>query len=122
MPRQEFRSQVCDDAWKRAAGICECHRLADYGIVGFKAEGCGQKLGPVGNIYYEHIVADRAGGRPDLDNCAVLTRACWKMKTVLDQGVAQKTRDLERMARGVRTKERRGRPFPKRIDPWSHAR
>jgi len=118
MPRQEFRSDVCDAAWKRAAGVCECHLL--QGIGDFTAEGCGQRLGPVGNIYYEHIVADRAGGRPTLDNCAVLTKACWRIKSKLDQGAAQKTRDLERMSRGVRAKERRGRPFPKRIAAWGY--
>lgn len=114
MARQEFPSKICDAAWKRAGGICECHRLAEYSIPGFKADGCGQKLGPVGNIYYEHIILDRGGGKPILDNCAVLTKTCWRMKTVIDQGTAQKTRDLERMARGVRQKERRGRPFPSR--------
>jgi hypothetical protein len=121
--RSEFSSKVCDAAFERAGGFCECHLLAEHGIEGFAPRGCGQRLGPVGNIYYEHIIPDRAGGRPTLDNCAVLTRICWRKKTdTRDQPVAAETRRHERMARGIRPRERRGRPFPKRADPWGYAR
>lgn len=112
MSRQEFSSEVKRDALKRSGGICECHLLAQYGIPGFTAEGCGQPVGPAGNIFYEHIIVDRAGGRPTLDNAAVLTKTCWKKKTAdYDQGRAAKTRHLEDMANGIRARERRGRPM-----------
>lgn len=123
MSRSEFSPKVCDAAWDRAGGVCECPLLADYGIEGFTADGCRQPLGPVGNIYYEHIIVDRAGGKPTLDNCAVLTRACWRKKTdTHDQPVAAETKRQERMAHGIRSRERRGRPFPKRENAWGYAR
>ncbi|MBX3579957.1 MAG: hypothetical protein KF723_22365 [Rhizobiaceae bacterium] len=120
MSRSEFSSKICDAAWERAGGICECHRLAEYGIEGFTAEGCGQRLGPVGNIYYEHIIVDRAGGKPTLDNCAVLTRACWRKKTdTHDQPVAAETKRQERMDRGIRPRQRKGQPMPgSRASGW----
>ena len=101
--RKDFSRETKRQAWERAAGICECHRIASYGIPGFKAGGCYQMLGPVGNIFYEHIIADRAGGKPTLENCAVLTRACWKIKTATnDLPLAAKVRRQEDMARGIR--------------------
>ena len=103
MKRQDFTKATKRQAWDRANGMCECHRLHAAGVPGFKAAGCYQMLGPVGNIYYEHIIVDRAGGKPTLDNCAVLTRACWKLKTATyDMPLAAKVRRQEDMARGIR--------------------
>lgn len=69
--RREFPNPVKRDARDRAAGICECPRLAEYGIPGFTREGCGQPVGPAGNIFYEHIICDGIDGKPTLENCGL---------------------------------------------------
>lgn len=98
--RHDFSRETKREAWARAGGRCEARLL--YGFPGF-AKGCVAELGPVGNIYYEHITPDRLGGRPTLDNCAVLCRNCWKKKTAeYDQPKAAKVRRQEDMARGIR--------------------
>ncbi len=78
--RHEFDKKVRRAAYERSGGICECHRLAAAGVPGFSAEGCGCALGP-GNTFYEHIVPDGAGGEPTLENCAAITKTCWRTKT-----------------------------------------
>ena len=101
--RNNFSKETKRQAFARACGKCECNRLCLYGVGGFSEKGCGQNLGPVGNIFYEHIIVDRAGGKPTLDNCAVLTRTCWKIKTAThDLPLAAKVRRQEDMARGIR--------------------
>ena len=101
--RQDFTRTTKRQAWERACGYCECSRLHAAGVPGFQVKGCRMKLGPVGNIYYEHIIVDRAGGKPTIENCAVLTRACWRLKTATyDMPQAAKVRRQEDMARGIR--------------------
>lgn len=104
--RREFSKQTKRDADDRAGGICECYRIA--GIAGFTAEGCGRPLGPA-NRFYEHIICDGIGGDPTLDNCAVLTKTCWKKKTAWDQPTVAKAKRLRDAWRGI---DGNGRPFP----------
>jgi len=87
--RREFSKQTRRDADDRAGGICECPRLV--GIAGFTGEGCGRPL-TSGNRFYEHIICDGIGGEPTLDNCAVLTKTCWKRKTKWDQPTVAKVK------------------------------
>ncbi len=100
--RNDFSRETKRQAWARANGWCEGFRLADFGVPGFVGLVCVSTLGPVGNIYYEHIIPDRAGGKPTLENCAVLCRNCWKIKTAkYDQPKAAKVRRQEDMAKGI---------------------
>ncbi len=100
--RNDFSRKTKREAWERAGGVCEARRLWWAGAEHFEYL-CTAKLGPVGNIYYEHIIPDRIGGKNTLDNCAVLCRNCWKIKTAkYDQPKAAKTRRQEDMARGIR--------------------
>lgn len=77
MPRREFPSSVKRAAYERSQGICECHRVPSLPTY---RTGCGCVLG-AGNTYYEHVHPDGAGGDNDLNNCAVLTKTCWRIKT-----------------------------------------
>lgn len=108
--RREFPKEIKRQAHKRSQGICECGLLALAGIPGFSAEGCGQPLG-TGNTFYEHVIPDGAGGRPTLDNCAVLVKTCWKKKTnTFDQGKVAKTLRITDRAKGIG--RRTGAPLP----------
>ncbi len=73
--RNEFSRETKRAAYERSGGICECHRIPHV----FRA-ACGCPVGP-GNLFYEHIDPDAICGRNDLDNCAVLTKTCWRIKT-----------------------------------------
>lgn len=95
--RREFSAPTKRDAFDRSGGICECHILARRGIKGFSSEGCGQKLSP-GNTFYEHVDPDALRGLNDLDNCAVLVKTCWRLKT--------DTYDLPRIASNNRKRDR----------------
>jgi len=102
MSRRDFSKPTKREAWNRARGICECQLLALAGISGFTLEGCGGRLGP-GNTFYEHIIVDRAGGKPTLENCAVLVKTCWQAKTAdHDLPKAAKVRRQEDMAASIR--------------------
>jgi hypothetical protein len=79
--RLEFTAPTKRDGLKRAAGICECHRLK--GIADFDGEGCGQPLGPA-NTFFEHIICDGLRKDNSLENLAVLTKTCWARKTKWD--------------------------------------
>jgi len=90
IPRREFSKPTKRQAHDRSGGVCECYRLR--GIPELIPGGCGQKLGP-GNTFYEHIDPDGAGGAPTLDNCAVLSKTCWRIKTdSYDQRVVAKAK------------------------------
>lgn len=74
-----FPAKIMRQALTRAGGICECHRVPQLMDI-LKGQPCGARLN-VGDTFYEHIVCTEL--RPDnsLDNCAVLTRTCWRLKT-----------------------------------------
>lgn len=106
--RREFPRKVREAAHKRSGGVCECHRLLR--VPGLVPGGCGAPL-VAGQTYYEHIIADGAGGEPTLDNCAVLTRTCWKIKTAkYDLPIVAKTKRQRAGHIGSRT--RSARPMP----------
>lgn len=95
--RTEFTADTKRQAHARANGICECHRIGHV-----FAQSCGRPLGD-GNTFYEHVDPDRISGRNDLDNCAVLTKTCWKIKTACyDAQVIARVRRREDRARGIR--------------------
>jgi 5-methylcytosine-specific restriction enzyme A len=98
--RREFPSSVKREAFARSAGICECHLLTGK-------PGCGVRLGP-GNVFYEHIVCDRIGGTPTLDNCAALCRTCWRLKTNhYDLPIVADTNRMWDRHRGIKTVSQR---------------
>lgn len=75
--RRGFDRLTMRDAYDRSGGVCECHRVPQLPTSGF---GCGVSLN-VGSTFYEHIVCRELGGDNSVDNCAVLTRTCWRLKT-----------------------------------------
>lgn len=106
MPRLEFTRSTKHDAYKRSKGICECHRVFALR----RPQGCGVILGS-GNIFYEHIIPDNI--RPDnsLDNCAALSRTCWREKTSkYDRAIIAKSNHQRDRARGI-GRQIKGRPL-----------
>ena len=103
--RNNFSKDTKRAAYERSGGICECHLIPHV----FKV-ACGLRLSP-GNTFYEHINPDKISGRNDLDNAAVLTKTCWKIKTA--------TFDLPTIAKSNRTQDRaRGIYKPRSITGW----
>jgi hypothetical protein len=97
--RRNFTKQTQRLAYERSGGICECHLV--WQLPTYKT-GCGVKLGP-GNTFYEHIYPDRLGGLNDLDNCAALSKTCWKAKTQsYDRPTIDKSRRVQDLARNIR--------------------
>jgi len=95
--RNEFSKDTKRQAFARSGGICECHLIPHV----FKV-ACGLPLGE-GNTFYEHIDPSRISGRNDLDNCAALTKTCWKIKTAhYDQPIIARVRKREDRAHGIR--------------------
>lgn len=65
--RQEFPARVKMEALARSKGRCE-------------GSSCGTKL-TIAKYHFDHVIADGLGGKPTLDNCAVLCWACHRVKT-----------------------------------------
>ena len=106
--RREFPTSVKREAHKRAKGICECHLIPHVFAV-----FCGLPLG-IGNTFYEHVNPDGNDGPPTLDNCAVLTKTCWKYKTdSYDKRLVAKTRRVGDIARNIRATVYRSLPGTK---------
>jgi hypothetical protein len=104
--RLEFTDATKRQAYERSGGICECHRVWQLPTSG---TGCGRALSH-GNQFYEHVDCDALGGLNDLDNCAVLVRTCWSLKTSsYDIPAITKDRHVADFARGI--KARFGRPM-----------
>jgi 5-methylcytosine-specific restriction protein A len=109
--RREFSAKVRVAAFQRSGGFCECHRLVN--VPGIVPGGCGARL-EAGRINYEHIIPDNVGGEPTLDNCAVLTRTCWRIKTDgYDAPIVAKGRRRERAHIGAKTRSRNLMPGSK---------
>lgn len=105
MSRLNFSIKTQRGALKRSGGTCECHLIPHVFTV-----ACGRQLGP-GNTFYEHINPD--GLRPDnsIDNCAALTRTCWKFKTeTFDQGIVAKAKRVNDRHNGIQDPWRRRLP------------
>lgn len=94
--RSNFTTETKRQAHRRARGTCECHLIPHV----FKV-ACGCALGP-GNTFYEHINPDAISSRNDLDNCAVLTKTCWSLKTNRhDKPVVAKSNRVRDRANGI---------------------
>ena len=70
--RREFPARIRAAAFERCNGLCE---------------ECRSKL-QVGRFHYDHVLPDGLGGKPLLENCRVLCRACHGVKTA-NQDVPQ---------------------------------
>lgn len=104
-PRAEFPSSVKRAALERSKGICECHLIPHVFPV-----ACGRPIGP-GNTFYEHIDPDAISKRGDIDNCAVLSRTCWRIKTdSYDKPVIAKSRRIRDMNFGIKARFRKRLP------------
>ena len=102
--RREFSPVVKRAAYQRSGGICECHLLRR------DRETCGAELGE-GNTFYEHILPDQLNGEPTLENCAVLSKTCWKNKTAqYDLPTIAKSNRVRDLARNIK-QSRKGRPL-----------
>jgi hypothetical protein len=73
--RNEFPASVKREALERSNGICECHLIPHV----FKL-ACGLPLG-TGNTFFEHINPDEIRKDNSLENCAALSKTCWRYKT-----------------------------------------
>lgn len=101
--RNNFPSSVKREAYERSKvngiPICECHLIPHV-----FANPCGLPLGD-GNTFYEHIDPDKISGRSDLENCAALTRGCWRYKTdSYDRKVIAKNDHQYDGARGIKSR------------------
>lgn len=95
--RREFSKETKRLAFERSGGVCECHL-----VPWLFPDPCGCALGD-GNTFYEHIDPTRISDRNDLDNCAVLTKTCWRIKTAQhDLRVIARVRKREDRAHGIR--------------------
>lgn len=100
MTRLNFTSQTKREAYKRSQGICECHRIPWM-------VACGQPLS-AGNIFYEHINPDHIVKNNSLDNCAALTKTCWRIKTdSYDRKVIKKNNHQQDRNRNIKPKSPR---------------
>lgn len=63
--RREFPAKIMLAAFERCKEHCE---------------KCGVRL-TVGRINYDHVIPDAMGGKPILENCAVLCKNCHDDKT-----------------------------------------
>lgn len=103
--RNNFTKATQRAALARSNGICECHLIPHVFEV-----ACGLALGD-GNTFYEHIDPDWISKRNDLENCAALTKTCWKFKTdSYDKPVIAKTRRVSDLAAGIKDPHRQQLP------------
>ncbi len=100
MPRLNFTAVTKRNAFDRSRGICECYLVPWLS----RPQGCGVKL-VAGAIFYEHIIPDNI--RPDnsLNNCAALTKTCWRKKTDnYDRKIIAKSNHSRDRNRGIRAR------------------
>lgn len=76
---RDFGKDTKRAALGRSNGICECHLVPQLMDI-LHQKPCGGRLG-AGDTFYEHIIPKEFSGDNSLDNCAVLTRTCWRLKT-----------------------------------------
>jgi len=95
MPRIEFSKKTRTQAWRRAAGRCEC---------------CGAKLFDGDGHAFDHITAVEVSQDASLENCQVLCRTCHKLKTGKhDIPMIAKSNRQRNKAAGIK---KSGRPMP----------
>ena len=97
MSRLEFTTATQRQALARSKGICECHLIPHV----FKVY-CGLPLGNA-NTFFEHINPDGLRKDNSLENCAALTRNCWRYKTHrFDQQVVARAKRISDKFNGIR--------------------
>lgn len=99
--RREFSTAVKGQRYTLAGGRCE---ICGVDLAGKRAE-------------YDHRIADGAGGKPTLDNCALTCRPCHRVKTSgHDVPLVAKIKRQSAVAAGIRSAPKRpiqSFPFPK---------
>ena len=116
MSRHEFSAKTKAQAFARAAGFCEGNIVDEHG----STARCGSRL-TVGKFAYDHIIAEGlTGGKPTLENCAVLCLPCHTAKTRRDVSYIAKAKRVEKKHRGIRKKSKfacsKDSPYRKKID------
>jgi hypothetical protein len=114
--RREFSPATKREAYARSRGLCECYRVPPLN----RPNGCGVKL-ISGSIFYEHIVPDNIAQDSSLENCAVLTRTCWREKTdSYDRKIIAKSNHSRDRNRGI-ARAFRSRPIiGTKRSGWKH--
>jgi 5-methylcytosine-specific restriction endonuclease McrA len=85
--RKEFSAKVKAEAFSNCNGCCE---------------SCGIKL-TIGNVEYDHDLADGLGGKAEISNCRVLCRNCHSKKThTMDRPKIQKADRIRKKAFGIK--------------------
>jgi 5-methylcytosine-specific restriction enzyme A len=108
--RREFTTETKRQAVRRSGGVCECHLLGKRGIAGFSPDGCGLRIG-IGNTWFEHVICDGIGGEPTLENCAVLSKTCGRLKSqTYDIPIVAKVKRQQNMRFGIKSDS--GQPIP----------
>ena len=104
--RLEFTAETKRLAYTRSHGTCECHRISFLR----RPKECGVILGS-GNVFYEHILPDAIKPDNSLDNCAALSRTCWREKTSgYDRKLIAKSNHTRDRDRGI-ARQLKGRPL-----------
>lgn len=98
--RMNFPGRVREAALERAEGRCE--------HVDAEGNRCPCALRP-GYYDFAHILADRMGGRPTLDNCGVWCRDCHRAETSREAAAIARQRRVEKRAAGTKAPTR---PMP----------
>lgn len=104
--RAEFSKQTKLAAFERCKGRCEC--------------GCKLKI--IGGVEYDHYpIPASLGGPATLENCRVIMKKHHRQITAeIDVPALAKSQRIYEKRASVR--KPRGRPFPKRVDPWGKGR
>jgi len=95
--RMNFSGKVREAALERAGGRCE--------HVDAEGNRCPCALHP-GHYEFAHILADRMGGRPTLDNCGVWCSPCHRAEYAADAAKIAHQRRVEKRERGTKAPSR----------------
>ncbi len=106
MARAEFTATVRQQAWERCKGRCE-------------HPGCGIEL-RAGGFQFDHIQPDGLGGKPTLENCAVLCSAHHSKKThEHDRPIMTKADNQRKAHLGLKPKGRGFQKPPPGYNQWT---
>ena len=105
MGRRDFSKVTQREALVRAAGRCEAALPS--------GERCPCALQP-GRYRFDHVIPDRIGGAPSLENCQVICVACDRAKYPRDRATIDRTRRIEDRHAGVTDPWRRTLPAGRR--------
>lgn len=115
MSRHEFPAAVKRAAITRAAGQCEA--ILPDGM------RCPCVVGP-GRQHFDHVIPDWMGGKPTIENCALVCVPCHKEKTAKrDVPAIAKAKRIIDAELGIRNPSRlKGRGFRKAAPKCSASR